>query len=158
VFVLVASGAACAADSWYTPVEKDFTAAYSSDRADMDRQTWSGANGYWSWVRTFYAGIPFFRPGWTDTMQSALTQVNRPEERSALVARLNRMGRTVAADWAKDDHIRHISTDDLKTWFREVQAAASASYPPDAGQRIDRCLDTIDREMSRKLAGPPAGR
>jgi hypothetical protein len=93
-----------------------FRARYEADAANKGKQSWSD---YLGWVRTFYEGKRFPPvAGWSDRERDLLAKA--PAQREAIVA----VGRALAAEWAKDNAVRKVSTSDLQGWGKRFTDAA----------------------------------
>ena len=144
--------------AWYQPLPADFRAAYDRDIPNHRYQTWDGSDGYWAWVQAFYNGRTVralgFRvkhiAGWTARVQGVTASV-APPARPALVAAFNTLGRALATEWAKDDHIGRVSTGDLKRYGRELEAARRADNGQ--GEALLRAVARIQTEVNQKVAG-----
>lgn len=123
--------------------EAFFRARYEADAANRARQSW---DEYWSWVRTFYEGKRFPPvPGWRDRERDGLARV-ADADRAAVQAAFAETGRAIAAEWAKDNAVRRVSTDDLKSWGKSFSDAAGDA------KRLLAALGNV-RETVAKRAG-----
>jgi hypothetical protein len=99
--------------------EAHYRAAYEADAANKAKQAWSE---YWGWVQRFYAGQSFPPvAGWKKREEELTRQhAARPD----VVDAVRRVGRTLAAEWAKDNSVRKVSTSDLQAWGKRFGDAA----------------------------------
>lgn len=98
-----------------------FRRAYEQDVANRARQTWSE---YESWIRTFYEGRTFPPvPGWSDREREMLARLPETARRE-LAGVLENVSRTLAAEWAKANEVRKVTTADLQAWGRRFREAA----------------------------------
>ncbi len=120
--------------------EAFFRARYEADAANRGRQSWTD---HWSWVRAFYEGkrLPPV-PGWRDRERDALARVG-PVDRDAVVRAFEETGRLIASEWAKDNAVRKVSTDDLRTWGREFADAKDAA-------RLLAALAAVRAEVAKR--------
>ena len=139
------------ARSWYDPTPDDFRPAFARHRAAPGRQNW---DRYWGWIRTFYDGTHLAR-GWTDRAQSLVAEVRSESQRDRLWIRLNHLGRTIAAEWARDYDVRRVSTADLLAWGKMMEKARSRDSGD--GAEIHRVLDTIAGQVQGKVGAGPVG-
>lgn len=96
--------------------ESWFKAQYERDAANRAKQSWKD---YWSWVQAFYKGKSFPPvAGWSDREKDLVAKA--PAQRDAVVA----IGRALAAEWAKDNGVRKVSTSDLQVWGKRFTDAA----------------------------------
>ena len=87
---------------------------------------------------TCFSGRPF----WHETMRT-LGESVAPERREALTRRLFALGRRIGHEWARENDVRKISTDDIRRWYRELEK----------GGDIAATVARIEAEADRKLAG-----
>ena len=64
------------------------------------------------------SGVPF----WHETMRKLLATVSA-ERRQAFSARLHQLGRKIGHEWAKENDIRKISTDHIRSWYTLLDGA-----------------------------------
>lgn len=122
--------------------EAYFRAAYEADAANKGRQPWAD---YLGWVRAFYEGKRFPPvPGWAARERDLATRL-RPDARIAVLARAAETGRRIAAEWAKDNAVRRVSTDDLRSFGGALDQAAKADAGD--GARILAALAAIERRL-----------
>lgn len=67
---------------------------------------------YLKWVSNFYKGSPFV-PGWTKRQEELCAPLS-PAEAPVAEARLEKLGRALATEWAKDNKHRKINSDLLR--------------------------------------------
>lgn len=118
--------------------ESFFRGKYEADPANKAKQSW---NDYWGWVKTFYAGKTFPPvPGWASREKEIGAKV--PDARSEL----EKVGRALAAEWAKDNAIRKVSTSDLQTWGKSFSDAARSK------ETLLAALAQVEQEMKKRGA------
>lgn len=74
---------------------------------------------YRKWLKTFYDGS-FLVKGWTARKEELLASMEGQDEAEKI---LDDLGKLIGEEWAKDNRIRKIDTDDVKTWGEQLQAA-----------------------------------
>lgn len=122
--------------------EAYFRARYDADDKNRARQSWGE---YSDWVRTFYDGKRFPPvPGWSARERDILAAVP-VASRDAAARALAETGRVIAAEWAKDNAVRRVGTDDLKAWGKRFS---------DASRDVQRLMDALD-EVRRKIELAP---
>lgn len=82
------------------------------------------------------------RPYWHETMRT-LVESAGPDGREALARRLFALGRRIGHEWARENDMRKISTEDIRRWYRELEK----------GGDIAATLARIEAEADRLLAG-----
>ncbi|MFC1629462.1 hypothetical protein ACFL3H_10195, partial [Gemmatimonadota bacterium] len=97
---------------FYTPVNEHFRAQYEIDQINCSRQRWER---YWGWVQSFYHGNILAR-GWTNTCGRIVDDLPGGYPGDDLIGRMNVLGRLIAAEWAKNNAVRSITTHDLQQW------------------------------------------
>src|SRR6185503_3358354 len=83
------------------PCDSWFDLAWSEDAANREVQS---RQDYLKWVDSFYAGSVLI-PGWS-SRQAELRAGLDPQDSSLAGERLERLGRLLASEWAKDNRIR----------------------------------------------------
>lgn len=96
--------------------ENYFRAQYAKDAANRAKQP---EKEYLDWVRRFYDGQRFPPiSGWAKREDDLARRY--PGARDLLAD----VGRTLAAEWAKDNAVRKVSTSDLQAWGRRFESEA----------------------------------
>jgi hypothetical protein len=132
----------------YAAKPEDFRPEYDRDRVNKRVQTW---NQYWRWVAGFYKGNAFSE-GWTKEVERTVATVNAPI-RQELTKTLNDVGKRIAGEWAKDNGVRKISTDDLRRWRAALDTARGRKDK--TGKTLKATLSEIQKEISRKMKDRP---
>jgi hypothetical protein len=115
------------------PSYPHFVESYRSDEANRSRQT---RDDYLTWVQRFYTGRPG-APGWNEITDSAVQGMD--EDQRAVVDDLGfRLGRRIAAEWAKDNDVRRIDTAMLSLWGSIMVTAETPESRLEAMQAIER--------------------
>jgi len=93
------------------------------------------------WRGECASGLSWCFPGkgWYETMAVLLARTPNAEQ-DGLCARLFDLGRRVGHEWAKDNDIRNIDTDDLGRW--QAQLLNPAADPRDAVDAIEALADS----------------
>ncbi len=65
------------------------------------------------------------RPYWHETMRTLVAEAP-PEKRTVIAARLFALGRRIGHEWAKENDVRKISTDDIRRWYRALEKSDDA--------------------------------
>ena len=99
---------------------------------------------YQKWLRTFYQGS-FFVKGWNSIKHELHSKVGsqQHEEISQL---LDELGELIGREWAKDNHIRKIHTNDLKQWGDHLRQAGKLST-----EEMTAAIYAIREEACRRL-------
>jgi hypothetical protein len=97
---------------------------------------------YRKWLKTFYEGS-FLVKGWTARKRELLASMESPGEAEKI---LDELGRLIGEEWAKDNRIRKIDTDDVKTWGERLQEARGG---PD--KKILAELKKIRKDLTKTL-------
>ncbi|MEX1196251.1 MAG: hypothetical protein WEB57_00105 [Pseudohongiellaceae bacterium] len=115
------------------PPYEHFVDTYRSDEANQAHQA---EDDYLTWVRRFYEGRPGIL-GWNDITESVVQDMDRAQ-RSAVDDLGNRLGRRIAAEWAKANEVRRIDTAMLSLWGSIMVTAESPETRLEAMRAIDR--------------------
>lgn len=148
LFLLAACSTAVTPENWpeLAPPYHYFREVFRGDEANRARQS---EEEYLGWVRRFYEGRRAL-PSWQEMTESLSREVG--EDQRLLVQDLGfRLGRRIAAEWAKDNAVRRIDTGMLSLWGSVI---LSGDTP---GERLQAML-AIDRDTRALLDGSlPAG-
>lgn len=116
--------------------EAYFRQAFDADPANQKKQSWSD---YAGWVKTFYEGKRFPPvPGWTSRESELAAKAPHAREQ------VQRTGRWLAAEWAKDNAVRKVSTSDLQAWGKRFSDAAKT---PDG---LVAALSEVESELRKR--------
>ena len=151
-FVLLAlllPGRAFADPVLYEPKQADFPCAQDPAYGKGD------CNAYFHWIQTFYRGNVLTK-GWTQYATQLLSRVAE-NARPRLAAKLNVLGQTIAAEWAKENAYRRIYTrrdqgypnmQDLLDRFNDVTRSETGT-----GSVVESFLDTAQRVAEKAIRG-----
>lgn len=115
------------------PPYRHFVETYHSDEANQALQS---EDDYLLWVRRFYEGRPGVL-GWNDLTDSVTEDMSDAQQ--SLVDDLgSRLGRRIAAEWAKANAVRRIDTAMLSLWGSIMVTAESPETRLEAMRAIDR--------------------
>jgi hypothetical protein len=114
------------------PDDAELFAAYQSDGSNQKLQSWGQYRG---WVQTFYEGN-LISEGWSKFGEVTVSTVKSAAARQAVIAHINKLGRIISLEWAKDSSVRKITTADLRRW-NKVMATARQSDDGSGQQIID---------------------
>ena len=124
--------------------EAFFRTRYEADHANKTKQTW---HDYHGWVRTFYEGKRFPPvPGWRSREEEILRKLPHADH-ARLRPRLDETGRLLAAEWAKDNGVRKVSTSDLQAWGKRFGDAAHHAAS------LEAALDEVRDELKKRGVG-----
>lgn len=102
------------------------------------------------WYARFWTGhctgLSFFvcrsgAPYWHETMRR-LVAAAPAERRAALSVRLFALGRRIGHEWAKENDVRKISTDDIRAWYSRLEKAADG----------EAAIGRVEAEAAARLA------
>lgn len=131
------------------PPRSHFIAAYEADARLQERQS---LGAYLQWIVNFYEGSPWYPRGWNDLVADQLAAAAGEAAARRREQRLRRLGRAIAAEWAKDNSVRRIDNRHLAVW------GEAAGRALDTGT-VDETLARIERDVRGLLAGDlPADR
>jgi hypothetical protein len=135
-------------DSWV----EEFRVAYEGDARNAARQSF---DEYWGWVKAFLVKGGAGQRGWLEQGEAVLQRVTHTATAADLRARVEAVGKLIAAEWAKDSKHRRIhstllqGSPNLYDWGRRLQRAAGEDAGD--GTAIGRAVDAIEREVDRAL-------
>jgi len=132
---------------FYSPVSEHFRMRYEIDHANRSRQRWERYRG---WVQTFYNGNLLAR-GWTDHCGRILVYLPVESHNDELIGRMNVLGRLIAAEWAKNNAVRIITSSDLQQWGA-LMRKADRGRDSDDPVPILEAFTQIEMEVHQRLS------
>ena len=140
-------------EAWYEPKEGDYRPEYNRDRANQPKQSFAE---YYDWVKSFYSGkqkIGFLmvkvQPGWTEEGRNIVNAVVDDATKKKVRAALNSLGVLISREWAKDNGVRVINTDDLRSWGGRLKSAMRQDEGD--GAVIGKEIEAIRADAKGKL-------
>ena len=124
------------------PDRNYFLAAYESDPENQKLQS---KKAYLTWIIRFYQGSAVYRRGWNDLVPDVVDSIEPPEQQQALEQKLHSLGKKIAADWAKDNNARQITSAHLATWGQAMNESVVNDEQIELVQEIARDLDRLLR-------------
>ncbi len=149
LLVLLGPGRVCADSSLYEPKQADFPCPPEPAYGKGD------CNAYFRWIQTFYRGN-IFTKGWTQYATQLLSRVAE-DARPRLGGKLNLLGQTISAEWAKENEYRRIYTrrdqgypnmQDLSDRLNDVTQRETGN-----GSVVESFLDTAQRVAEKAIRG-----
>lgn len=98
------------------------------------------------WYEKFQNGLMLFS-GWKEISQDILSELPADEQPS-FEELLEDMGARIGAEWSKDNDIRRIDTDQLRSWGDQLREA-SKKDPPSLTQTVMAISTEVDQLLSR---------
>ncbi len=147
--LLLAQDAVLGGTGLYEPKKADFPCLPEPAYSKGD------CNAYFGWIETFYRGN-FFTKGWTQYATELLSRVAE-DIRPRLAVKINRLGQTISAEWAKENAYRRIYTrrdqgypnmQDLLERLNEVTRRETGD-----GSVVEAFLDTAQRVAEKATRG-----
>jgi hypothetical protein len=137
-------------ESWI----EHFRREYERDERNAAGQSF---DDYWRWVKTFLVSGGAGQRGWLDQGEETLVRVDDPAACRVLRTRVHEIGKTIAAEWAKQARYRRLhstmlqGSPNLHGWGRSLKRAAAREAGD--GARIGLALDAIERDLNEALTG-----
>lgn len=125
--------------------EAFFRKAYGADAANAAKQTWEQ---YWGWVKAFYEGKRFPPVAGWNAREKDLSGRLKGDAREKVLARTGDVGARIAAEWAKDNSVRRVGTDDLQGYGSTLERAAKSDAGD--GAALLAALDSVDAELAKR--------
>lgn len=129
----------------YKPVEREFRSVYEKDGRNKQVQRW---DEYWNWIKKFYGGT-WLTKGWDHQANKLLAAVTDYDVREQVATEINRLGKLVAGEWAKDNNVRKITTRDVRRWGKEFNRALENEKG--SGRVLTTLMISILREVETRL-------
>lgn len=124
------------------PRQSLFVRAY---RADAENQALQTEQAYLEWILGFYQGTLIYPTGWLD-IEEMLLESTEPESREQLDRRLEQLGITIGAEWAKENEARLIDNRMLALWGSTLQLMQSTD------ERIE-AIELMAEDINQLFAG-----
>jgi hypothetical protein len=149
VLVLLAHGRGFAGTGLYEPQKSDFPCRPEPAYGKGD------CAAYFGWIQTFYRGN-IFTKGWTQYATQLLSRV-ADDTRPRLAGKINLLGQTISAEWAKENAYRRIFTrrdqgypnmQDLGDRLNEVIQRETGN-----GSVVEAFLETAQRVAEKAIRG-----
>jgi len=121
-----------------------FKTKYKEDSDNQKKQSW---DEYWNWIKRFYKGT-FLTSGWFEERNNLLKNLNE-DAKTKIKDRLDKLGKRIAAEWAKDNNIRKLNTADVKKWGKKLRKAKKNDRRDGNGLR--KAISEIETEINLKL-------
>jgi len=123
-----------------------FVKSYRQDAVNAGRQT---LEQYLLWVTRFYQGWDLYPRGWEQIQQDLLEPLPDDDRRRELEAKLAGLGRSIAAEWAKNNATRRIHTRHVAIWGRALQRSQALGQAP---ATIARILTDVNNLLENKIS------
>jgi len=124
------------------PRQSLFLRAYRADTANQTLQT---EQAYLEWILGFYQGTLIYPTGWLD-VEEVLLESTEPESRAQLDERLEQLGITIGAEWAKENEARLIDNRMLALWGSTLQLMQGTE------ERIE-AIEVVSEDIDQLFAG-----
>ncbi|PCH61819.1 MAG: hypothetical protein COC19_04105 [SAR86 cluster bacterium] len=129
------------------PSQVFFQANYLADESNSDDQSQAE---YLNWVLSFYQGSLLSPRGWL-TLQASVLQALPENRQATLMPKLTDLGASIAAEWAKQNHLRRVDTRHLSLWGSVMQMSLSEAQLLQAVAFIGRDVTAL---LTGELQGP----
>ena len=113
--------------------------------ADPQLQGEQSLEDYLYWVQAFYTGTPLYPRGWNDLVADQLAVTGDGDTARRRERQLYRLGRDIAAEWAKANSVRRVDNRHLAVW------GAAAGRAIDDGN-VDATLGRIRQDLELLLS------
>ncbi|WGS85687.1 hypothetical protein [Methylomonas sp. UP202] len=128
------------------PAQAGFAEHYQRDRQNAELQS---LQEYLTWVERFYRGWDLYPTGWIDISRDLTTKLTDPSLKNQTRTKLARLGAAIAAEWAKDNTVRRITTRHIGIWGEALRKSAERAELPST---LDRVLDDVDNLLNSRIA------
>ena len=95
------------------PAREYFESIYYADEENRAIQT---VDEYLLWVVRYYQGWELYRRGWVDVTSDLVEQIDEPDIAKSVEDKMNKIGQSVAGEWAKKSKTRKIYTRHVAIW------------------------------------------
>jgi hypothetical protein len=126
-----------------------YKAAWEADEANQLKQS---EKDYLDWVAKFYNGVKVLgvevTPSWTKETKLIVAKYDSKHQKT-IRDRLLATGQSICTEWAKDNSVRLIDTDDLKDWSKKINSANEAD--DGSGELLLEELSQVNSQISKML-------
>jgi len=128
------------------PAQAQFAEHYQQDRRNANLQS---LEQYLTWVERFYQGWDMYPSGWNQISYDLTAKIADPSAKIAVETKLRHLGVAIAAEWAKDNAARCITTRHVAIWGNALRKSAERSKIEEI---LDRVLDDVDNLLNHRIA------
>lgn len=122
------------------PSQAWFTTQYAQDQRNAQLQS---LEQYLTWVQRFYQGWEIYPTGWNQINQNLTANFVDPALKNELQTKLQRLSKAIAAEWAKDNRVRRITTRHVAIWGSALQKSAERAEIPQILGRVETDVDNL---------------
>lgn len=116
---------------------------YQQDKANQRVQS---RDKYLTWVVRFYKGWKLYQDGWQMTTRDIVASAEGETKKQRLENKLDRLGKMISGEWAKNTEDRAIRSRELSIWGQALSESL------DRG-REEQFVDRVTKDVSALLAG-----
>lgn len=98
------------------------------------------------WYATFQHGSLLF-DGWQDICKSILAEIS-PQKEKHTAALLGSMGKRIGTEWAKNNAVRKIDTDQLRLWGDKLKKARNKGSD-EIYETVEKIADEVDDILNK---------
>ncbi len=128
------------------PAQAEFAEHYRQDRRNAERQS---LEQYLAGIERFYRGWEMYPAGWSRLSRDLTDHIADPSIKNLTQTKLTRLGVAIAAEWAKDNAVRRITTRHVAIWGNALQKSAERA---ELTQLVDRVTDDVDNLLNDRIA------
>jgi len=128
------------------PPQTGFTERYEQDRQTAELQS---REQYLTWVERFYQGWDMYPNGWSQISRDLAVKIADPSAKMKVETKLRHLGIVIAAEWAKDNTVRRITTRHVAIWGNALRKSAE---PAEILEIVDLVLDDVDNLLNHRMA------
>lgn len=128
------------------PAHAVFAEHYQRDRHNAELQS---LQEYLTWVERFYLGWELYPTGWIDISRDLTAKLTEPSLKHQMQTKLEGLGVAIAAEWAKDNTVRRITTRHIGIWGEALRKSAERAELP---RILDRVLEDVDNLINNQIA------
>lgn len=125
------------------PPRAFFAQVYAADEALQGRQS---REEYLTWVVRFYQGTALYPRGWSDLVAEQVAAETDADTAMRRKTQLQRLGRDIAAEWAKDNALRRVDTRHLVIWGEAARRAIREG-------NVEQTLSSIEQDLEQLMNG-----
>ena len=122
------------------PSRDYFLNSYREDTVNAELQS---LDEYLAWVKCFYRGSDLYANGWNSVTGELLLRIKDPESVEDVRQKMQRLGRLIGGEWAKNNQTRIINTRHVSIWGSALLKSLQQGETLAIIGRIDSDVDDL---------------
>jgi hypothetical protein len=128
------------------PPEEYFLKSYMRDSINSNLQPF---DQYLTWIKRFYQGWEVYPNGWNNVTQDLLHKIKDPVALEEIKQQMDRLGKSISGEWAKNNATRRINTQHVSIWGNAL--LKSVEYG-ETSKILDRITADVDDLLGNRIS------